>query len=318
MAFSSSHWGQQDVVLTTHKKWQNIVDMLAESLCAQSCIITQQVDNSLMVMAASQNLGNNYARGDAIPVHSSLFCCKVIKHNEPLYVELDNENIDGSKEDSQKTLSYCGHPVHKPDGQIFGTICVMDAHPHHNKDQVNAVVNSTCKLIETDLLLNEHLDEVSEAALTDELTGLLNRRGFFLFAQQQVNLASRYKKYIGLIFLDINDLKKINDDYGHKVGDKAIQAYGKNIRECLRSCDLAARLGGDEFVVLLFINNETELLAINERLRKSIEAQTLNLNISIKASTGTTFASYESDICLADLIEDADRDMYAMKKSKHR
>jgi diguanylate cyclase (GGDEF)-like protein len=86
--------------------------------------------------------------------------------------------------------------------------------------------------------------------LTDELTGLYNRRGFFVSAQQQLKLANRYNKGIFIFSADLDDLKIINDNFGHKTGDSALVETANILKKTFRESDIIARIGGDEFVIL--------------------------------------------------------------------
>jgi diguanylate cyclase (GGDEF)-like protein/PAS domain S-box-containing protein len=93
-------------------------------------------------------------------------------------------------------------------------------------------------------------EELRSLSLIDELTGLYNRRGFLTLARQQLKMASRMNRGMFLLFADLDDLKDINDRYGHPVGDQALKDVGDILRETFREPDIMARIGGDEFVVL--------------------------------------------------------------------
>ncbi len=94
--------------------------------------------------------------------------------------------------------------------------------------------------------MQEHLRIMS---ITDDLTGLLNRRGFFPIAEQQLKLANRSGTGLVLLFADIDNLKWINDKFGHKEGDAVLIDVSRAIKESFRDSDIIARLGGDEFAV---------------------------------------------------------------------
>ncbi|MBI5664544.1 MAG: diguanylate cyclase, partial [Nitrospirae bacterium] len=94
-------------------------------------------------------------------------------------------------------------------------------------------------------------DKLKSAAVTDELTGLFNRRGFFTLAEQQLKMADRLKKKMSLLYLDLDNLKVINDELGHKIGDEALWDAAGIIKNSVRGSDIIARIGGDEFALLL-------------------------------------------------------------------
>src|SRR4030042_4829587 len=87
--------------------------------------------------------------------------------------------------------------------------------------------------------------------VTDELTGLYNRRGFFTFAEQEIKLANRLRRELYLLYADLDNLKEINDSFGHMEGDSVLIETAKILRETFRQSDIIARIGGDEFVAIL-------------------------------------------------------------------
>ncbi len=95
--------------------------------------------------------------------------------------------------------------------------------------------------------------EVRQLSLTDELTGLYNRRGFFLLGNQQFKTAQRTQMFCCLLFADLDGLKQINDSLGHEIGDKFLIDTAQLLKQTFRESDIIARLGGDEFVILLSV-----------------------------------------------------------------
>ncbi len=91
---------------------------------------------------------------------------------------------------------------------------------------------------------------IQNLSITDELTSLLNRRGFFTLAEQQIKIARRTGREMVLLFADLDKLKWINDTWGHAEGDRALCEVGKILKNTFRESDIIARIGGDEFVML--------------------------------------------------------------------
>ena len=108
-------------------------------------------------------------------------------------------------------------------------------------------------------------------SLMDELTGLHNRRGFVSLAEQRLKLTSRQGVRSTLIFIDVDNLKYINDTFGHREGDGALQQIAGLLRECFRESDIIGRLGGDEFCVLLSQTAAAGDLLIRQRLAQLID-----------------------------------------------
>ncbi|MDB4882981.1 MAG: diguanylate cyclase [Gemmatimonadetes bacterium] len=154
-------------------------------------------------------------------------------------------------------------------------------------------------------------------ALVDELTGLHNRRGFSLFADQELARARRHGRIPTLVFADLDDLKLINDVHGHASGDIAIRLVGSALKSILRETDIVARWAGDEFVALLSDGDLAAAQNIRQRLDEAIAAQApSDLPFGVTASVGTT--TLDPMLALRDAIDRADAELYTQKKRAHQ
>ena len=171
------------------------------------------------------------------------------------------------------------------------------------------VLRATDKLRAT----NKHLYEISSQ---DYLTSLANRR-YFTSTMEKV-LRKRSKESVGIIMMDIDKFKFINDEYGHEAGDMALKHIAKIVLNSTRQCDMAARLGGDEFI--LYIKNTTDktLAMIAEKLRVTVAQSPLKLadkTINLTLSIGTVNYVDEAFVTLEKLLSFADKAMYQSKES---
>ncbi len=161
--------------------------------------------------------------------------------------------------------------------------------------------------------------ERSIQALTfvDDLTGLFNRRGFSMFATQQLRLAARMGQSIVLVSVDLDGLKAINDTFGHTEGDHAILELAVLLRRSFREADVIARFGGDEFVVFATESEANGAEAILERLAERIAARNErgDLPWRLSASFGWTRIDAASAPPLSDLLRVADARMYEVKRA---
>ena len=166
----------------------------------------------------------------------------------------------------------------------------------------------------------DHAEEMLRLlSLTDELTGLYNRRGFSTLSEQQFKIANRDKKCLLLVSADLDGLKSINDTFGHAEGDVALIETAAILRECVRQSDIVARIGGDEFVMLLTSGNEGfDTQKLVDRLEKLIDKHGRKRHRGWKISLSIGFArrSPDSGQSLDDLIVRADRMMYEQKKKR--
>lgn len=165
------------------------------------------------------------------------------------------------------------------------------------------------------VLLQKRLRDMSN---TDELTGLLNRRGFFTIAQQQLKVVNRAKGQIALVFADMDKFKEINDQWGHQKGDEALVVMADILRHTFRESDLIARISGDEFALLLLGSPEKYFSIIFDRLQKNIDAYNVTSGSMSKLSLSIGMAVYEHDqpCSIDELLKRADRRMYDQKQRK--
>jgi diguanylate cyclase (GGDEF)-like protein len=157
-----------------------------------------------------------------------------------------------------------------------------------------------------------YLDVCEEAAFTDHLTGLANRRRFERQLEREVTRAIRLEHPFSLLMVDIDNFKRLNDTFGHDAGDEAIRRMGKVLREGTRGIDLAARIGGDEFAVLLV---ETELnrgLEVAERLRVAIRELSIPPVDFVSASFGVAECPSSAQTA-TDILKAADNLLYKAK-----
>jgi len=163
--------------------------------------------------------------------------------------------------------------------------------------------------------LEKHLQTMS---LTDELTGLYNRRGFITLAEQQLKIAERTKKDILLFFVDLDKMKQINDTFGHQTGDRALVDISNIFKEVFRESDIIGRIGGDEFAILAIdVTDETKTILI-KRLYSTINAfnNAEGRNYQLSLSIGIASYNPEKPSTLDELMAQADEMMYAEKNEK--
>lgn len=159
--------------------------------------------------------------------------------------------------------------------------------------------------------------KVRQLSLTDELTGLHNRRGFFVLAEQQLKLVHRMDTPCCLLFIDLDGLKQINDTLGHEEGDVAIIEAAQLLKQTCRESDIVARLGGDEFVVFV-----TSCLDKADNLHDRLQSNIAHFNqenkhpYPLSMSVGIQYCMPNDSTSLEQLVAQADELMYVQKRSK--
>lgn len=169
--------------------------------------------------------------------------------------------------------------------------------------------------------LHEAQKKLEYLSLTDELTGLYNRRGFLTMASQSAKIARRNDKECLLIFLDVDGLKRVNDTLGHETGSQLIKDAADILKSVLlRESDILARIGGDEFTVFIPDATAKDEIAIKIRLQKRIEAfnEENARPYKVSLSVGAVCFKPQGDDSLEDAMEKADQLMYVNKAAKKK
>lgn len=157
--------------------------------------------------------------------------------------------------------------------------------------------------------------ELKYLALTDDLTCLYNRRGFFAAATQQLRLARRDSQSLLLLFCDVDNLKRVNDTLGHQEGDFALIRAADALEQTFRGSDVLARLGGDEFVVLAVEAGQQSIDSMFRRLEQNLKkASGSGSPFPLTLSVGVARFDPKSPVTLGELLAQADRAMYEKKR----
>ncbi len=175
----------------------------------------------------------------------------------------------------------------------------------------------------TDITDRKHMEEeILALSLRDELTTLYNRRGFMTLAEQQLKTASRLKKKIALLYLDMDDLKKINDASGHKMGDRALAEVAFILKKSFREADIIGRLGGDEFSVLAMESTKMDVEILIQRLQEKLtlfnSRSSAEAGFSLSVSIGVCVREPEEPATVEEMLSRADHLMYEQKRSKKK
>jgi diguanylate cyclase (GGDEF)-like protein len=166
-------------------------------------------------------------------------------------------------------------------------------------------------------VLGHYADRLALLATTDPLTGLFNPREFHDRLRRELGRAARYQEPLSLLIVDLDGLKRVNDDHGHAEGDAALRMVAAAIRSTLRETDLGARLGGDEFCLLAPRTNKESAVVLAERLRACVAKEingrvgrrtTISIGIASLAPSGSECTTPVS------LVQAADEALYRAKR----
>jgi diguanylate cyclase (GGDEF)-like protein len=243
------------------------------------------------------------------------FCGHAI-HDDSLFIVNDAAS-DERFSDNPLVLNdpnirfYAGYPLKHHDGSRLGTLCIIDKEPRSLSEEDIEAFNDLAQLAEHELA-------AFQLATLDELTGISNRRGFAILAQNSMSLCARQGMIATLVFLDLDNFKLINDNFGHAEGDQALIAFADQMRNTFRDSDIFARIGGDEFVVLL-TNTSTEIAnEIITRFRLSVDTyyREAGRGYDISFSEGIVEVECDQNSSIEALLNQADSLMYKHKPAK--
>ena len=159
-------------------------------------------------------------------------------------------------------------------------------------------------------------EKIQRQATTDGLTGLVNHKTFYEILEKELWRSRRYGGRISLIMVDIDNLKNINDAYGHRAGDKAIRKVSKRIKECIRQIDTAARYGGDEFAVILLNSALDDAIIVAQRMVDAVASSQITWQREqIPLSISVGLGQYDPDTTPEDITSRSDQALYMAKQA---
>ncbi len=185
------------------------------------------------------------------------------------------------------------------------------------KADMASAINFRCKDIDL-LYQSREKDSLELLASTDPLTGALNRRKFYELAEWELNRTRRFDDLLAFMVLDIDHFKKINDNFGHAIGDIVLQQFHKTCRKIVRDTDILARVGGEEFAVLMPETSLDHAAVMAERLRLAVSALSVPIEhntIGLTVSIGVAAWDKTSFTVIEDMATQADKALYKAKNT---
>ena len=162
-----------------------------------------------------------------------------------------------------------------------------------------------------------HNRRLENLAITDDLTGLHNRRQGMRRLEEHWSICDRYQRPLAAVSLDLDHFKDINDIYGHAAGDMVLREVAELLKRCVRSTDMVCRMGGEEFLIILPFQTLPEAELCAQRCRQAVMVKEFNFNgqtFRATLSAGTANRRPEM-LCYADLLSEADEALYAAKRA---
>lgn len=301
------------------EKWQKTVNVISRVFNAPAAWITQANIKGLEALVTSKSIEEKFPAGTSFAKDVNIYCKTVVESADILYVK--NAEKEGVWENNPEYtdfgfVSYLGVPLQLPGGEIFGTLCVLDTQETNYSDGFIELMWQMKELINSDLKNLLLIKQLQAKSINDELTSIYNRRGFLENSHSLVGLAKRNNMALSLMYFDLNNLKPVNDVYGHEAGDFLIKSFATALKESIRDEDIVARLGGDEFCFLGIHTESTTNEIILERIQ-SIFEQLTHGDSRIKKpsfSVGEKVFTNSDDFNIDLMLSQVDKLMYENKK----
>ncbi len=234
----------------------------------------------------------------------------------PLVVKQFEQALPDTQEENELSIALPSTSKHDLE-LLLAEIAAACSHGNSNPldwPQLRALLLRAAKHLEEQAHL---LLGLRSAALTDDLTGLYNRRGFLILGRQLLKLARRNGRAVLVFSCDVNQLKSINDLHGHAAGDACLVRCAAALKETFRKSDIVGRFGGDEFVVLALETTDDSETAILRRLREVIDKRNREgSDWALSLSVGSARAEGLDRTSLAELLITADQQMYEDKQAQ--
>jgi diguanylate cyclase (GGDEF)-like protein len=304
---------------STREAWQKTVDIMADIIGVPAALIMRIRDlRGLEVFVASESESNPFVQGEVSRRGRGCFCDEAMRSGSLLKVP--NAPADplwkGAEPVERGVVSYLGLPLLWPDGQPFGSICVMDVQENHYSARYERLLTQFQEIINLHLALLFQQHELKERTRRDSLTGACTRREFFETGRSELKRARRYGHSLCMLILDFDHFKTINDRFGHAGGDAVLRNLSRRIMDSLRASDRYYRFGGEEFVIMLPHSEIEDALLVAERIRVLVENRTVDhgdhvIDVTVSIGISRLEGAGES---LDDLVAKADRALYSAKE----
>ncbi|MPS41556.1 sensor domain-containing diguanylate cyclase [Vibrio sp. VGrn 2] len=213
---------------------------------------------------------------------------------------------------------YAGYPIKVSSNFNIGVLCLIDTKPRNFDELERRLLCDLGEIIEQEL-------NSTQMAMLDQLTMLSNRRGFYILSNQVLKVCNRKKINTAIIVFDLDNLKEVNDTYGHSEGDEMIKLFSLELSKVFGDYNIICRWGGDEFVALVpYDVSEGRISVFNllSRFQQKVERRNNKHDVlyKLKFSFGICFSDYNSTLSIENRIIKADKEMYSSKaiRRSHR
>ena len=265
-------------------------------------IVTIGQDQNIMLFNSAAEVIFGYQKEDIIGKPLTILMPEKHRVNHMNYVNMFSNSPLSSRDMMERSLIY----ARKQDGSEFPCEITISKIRVEGQPEYTAIIRDVSERTKL-------LHELEYAATTDTLTGLHNRRYLETATKNALKLIQRYSRPLSVLFLDLDDFKKINDKYGHDIGDDVLRLFSKTLADSFRECDTVARFGGEEFICLLPETDIDLAFDIAERFRETVESLSLTEPELIKFTVSIGLSVYQEGDDKNTLFRRCDEAVYTAK-----
>lgn len=327
--------GSIEIPPGVQESWQKALNLISKISEVPAALIMRKHTEEIEVFATSKSEGNPYERGEKAKLKTGLYCETVMACRDRLIVPnaLVDPLWDHNPDLPLGMISYMGWPVAWPNGDIFGTICLLDSKENGYDETQSELLYEFKELIEFSLRaiyeeielhksrkVISHIDaerrKFEKLSTIDSLTKLYNRRSFDDLSKPLYQSLYHSDSYAAIFVIDVDKFKTVNDQYGHLAGDEVLVKVADSLSNLSRRVDILARYGGDEFIMLAPDTDPSSAVAMANRILETIRDQTVevgNHQIKITLSIGI-YSEIPDSQDIQQGIAKADRALFQCKE----
>jgi len=277
-------------------------------------------ENGIVLQVEDHGYGKQYGiQQGSLFCWLDSFCSRMVRGEGPCVAPKANSvpaYMEAPLGQQLSVNAYVGVPILLSDGSLFGSLCGLDPNPqpdtiHEELPTIELLTQLLATILENELIRNEQLrdmERMEAEAMSDPLTNLYNRRAWEKLLSSEEKRCQQYGNPAGVIYIDLDNLKFVNDTQGHTAGYRLIKQASQTIYYTVRKQDIVARLGGDEFAVLGVECNQQQIQHLAQRIQRALDSA------NISACVG--YASRHPQKGLVVACEEADHNMYRRKHHK--
>lgn len=303
---------EMNAVLDLKELLSRIGPLIRQAFLVSHVSILVRHEDDVMLMASSGDLTSLLEEGSLIP--GKVAPCAEALDSGKTVIENDVSTLPKYVALCRETASRISIPL-VSFGQVLGMLVLDSDKLRHFSDDEVQPLESVAGICATAIQNAHYVDRVKQLAYLDGLTGIFNRRYFELRMVEELERARRFNSSMSVIMIDIDHFKRLNDEFGHLLGDEVLRQVSSIFNQQLRKMDVVCRYGGEEFAILLSQTDPQYSVAVAEKLRTTVDAWSFpGVPQSVTISAGA--ATYPAHGTTRDeLVKAADSALYAAKQA---